>query len=144
MQKWQTIRTSVLRRHVHTRAYAALVLSGEYDEAGDLGRFKVRAGDVVFHDRFEGHLNRFATEGAVVLNLRLSPAFGCAPGIASVADPDGVARLAEQHRPEALQLLLSSATRRTSSPQDWPDELAAAMIDDPCLRLSQWADENGL
>jgi len=31
---WQSIRASVLGRHVHEEAYAALVLSGGYEEAG--------------------------------------------------------------------------------------------------------------
>jgi hypothetical protein len=35
MRMWQTIRTSALGRQVHKHAYAALVLSGCYEEAGD-------------------------------------------------------------------------------------------------------------
>jgi hypothetical protein len=42
---WQSIRASALGRHVHEEAYAALVLSGGYEEAGDHGRFQVKAGD---------------------------------------------------------------------------------------------------
>src|ERR1700677_569690 len=69
MQMRQTIRTSSLERHVHFEPYVALVLSGGYEEAGDNGRFKVSAGNVVFHDSFEAHLNRFYAQGATVLNL---------------------------------------------------------------------------
>ncbi len=66
---WQTIRSSVFNRHSHEHAYAAIVLSGGYEEAGDHGRFKVQAGDVVLHERFEAHINRFSASGATVLNL---------------------------------------------------------------------------
>jgi hypothetical protein len=69
MRMWQTIRASVLGRHVHEKAYAALVLSGGYEEAGDRGRFQVKAGDVIFHEPFEAHLDRFSEKGAAVLNI---------------------------------------------------------------------------
>jgi len=74
MRRWQTTRASVLGRHVHEKAYAALVLSGGYEEAGDHGRFRVKAGDVIFHEPFEAHLDRFSETGAAVLNLRLPSA----------------------------------------------------------------------
>ena len=85
----------MLGRHVHGEAYAALVLSGGYEEAGDHGRFKVNPGDVVFHDRFEGHLDRFFAKGAVILNLPLAPNQWAMPRIAQVTNPDSVARMAE-------------------------------------------------
>jgi hypothetical protein len=37
-------------RHRHLQRYAAIVLSGGYVEAGDAGRMRVRAGDVLVHD----------------------------------------------------------------------------------------------
>jgi hypothetical protein len=40
---WQTIRTSRLGRHIHEEGYAALVLLGAYEEAGEHGRFKANA-----------------------------------------------------------------------------------------------------
>src|ERR1017187_6410827 len=92
MRMWQTIRASVLGRHVHEKAYAALVLSGGYEEAGDHGRFRVKAGDVIFHEPFEAHLDRFSETGAVVLNRRLPFERSYAPGTAKVADPDSVVR----------------------------------------------------
>ena len=91
---WQSIRASALGRHVHEEAYAALVLSGGYEEAGDHGRFQVKAGDVVFHEQFEAHLDRFSETGAGVLNLRLPIGCSYTPGAARVADPDSVVRLA--------------------------------------------------
>jgi AraC-like DNA-binding protein len=120
------------------------VLSGGYEEAGDLGRLRVKAGDVVLHDRFESHLNRFVASGAVVLNLHLRPDESFAPGLARIADPDLVARTAEKDRVEATSLLLATATRQISTFGDWPDELAAALMQNPSRNLSLWAMRNGL
>jgi AraC-like DNA-binding protein len=144
MRTWQTIRASVLGRHVHRKAYAALVLSGGYEEAGDRGRFRVKAGDVIFHEQFEAHLDRFSDAGAVVLNLLLPVGCWCATAIARVADPDSIARVAEKSRGEAVDLLFSVATSSAPQPADWPDELAAALIRNPSLKLSPWGETNGI
>jgi AraC-like DNA-binding protein len=142
---WQTIRASALGRHVHEEAYAALVLSGRYEEAGDNGRFQVKAGDAVFHEQFEAHLDRFSETGAVVLNLRLPLGGSYTPGIASVADPDSIARVAEKSHRDAVDLLFFVAIRRKMpQPADWPDELAAALMRNPSLKLSQWGEKNGI
>jgi AraC-like DNA-binding protein len=144
VRTWQTIRTSALDRHVHQEPYATLVLSGSYEEAGDQGRFQVSAGDVVFHDRFEAHLDRFPATRVEVVNLRLTPHDSCTPGIARVVDPDLVVRVARKSHRDAIELLLSLAVRRAPHPADWPDELAAALLRDPSLRLSRWAQNNGV
>jgi AraC-like DNA-binding protein len=141
---WQTIPASVLGRHVHEKAYAALVLSGGYEEAGDHGRFRVKAGDVIFHEPFEAHLDRFSEAGAVILNLGLPFDRSYEPGIAKVADPDSIARMAERNCRDAVDLLFSLVVGATSQPADWPDELVAALIRDPSLKLTQWAEENGI
>ena len=140
----QIIRISSLARHVHAEAYAALVLSGGYEEAGDQGRFKVNPGDVVFHDRFEAHLDRFFEKGTTVLNLPLAQGERYTPGTAKVVDPDLVASVAEMSYREAVDLLLASATRWAPERSDWPDHLAAALVEDPSLRLSEWSSESGL
>ncbi len=141
---WQSIRASVLDRHAHEEAYAALVLSGGYEEAGDRGRFWAKTGDVVFHEEFEAHLDRFSKAGAVVLNLRLPDGCSYTPGIARVADPDFIARVAEGSRRDAIDLLLSTAMGRIPHRADWPDDLAAALLKNPSLKLCQWAEKNGI
>jgi len=141
---WQTIRASALARHGHEKAYAALVLAGGYEEAGDHGRFRVKAGDVIYHEQFEAHLDRFSETGAVVLNLRLPVSCSYPPGISRAADPDSVARVAERSRRDALDLLFSVATSRTPQPADWPDELAAALMLNPSLKLSLWGETKGI
>jgi AraC-like DNA-binding protein len=144
MRIWQTIRSSGFGRHSHKDAYAAVVLSGGYEEAGDLGRLSVRAGDVVLHDGFEAHLDRFVASGAAVLNLRLRMSESITPGLARVADPDLIARTAEKDRVEAINLLLATAMRPRSAPMDWPDELAAALMQNPSHILSRWGMRNGV
>ena len=141
---WQTIRASVLGRHVHEEAYAAVVLSGGYEEAGDHGRFRVEAGDVIFHEPFEAHLDRFSESGAVVLNLQLPAGRFFTTGMARVADADSVARLAERSRREAAELLFSAVRYESGRAADWPDELAAALVKNPSLRLAQWSEQNGI
>lgn len=144
MRIWQTIRSSAFSHHSHQEEYAALVLSGTYEEAGDQGRFQVETGDVVLHDHFEAHLNRFFPPGARVLNLRLSASHSFRPGAAKVADMDLLVRTAEINRAEAADLLLLMVEERRPGYMDWPDELAAVLIRNPSLRLSLWAAERGL
>lgn len=144
VQMRQRILASSLERHVHPSPYAALVLSGSYEEAGDNGRFTVDAGNVVFHDPFEAHLNRFSAHGAALLNLPLSWR-NCYPaGIARVADPDIVVRMAERNARAAADLLLALAERCTGQVADWPDLLAATLMQFPSLKLCEWGEENGL
>ncbi len=143
MLQIQRIRRSSLQRHCHAEPYAALVLSGGYEEAGDNGLLKASAGDVVFHDAFEGHLNRFLPRGATVLNLPLA----CGnwhPGIASVNDADGVVRMAEKSGQAASELLFSLVERWTPAITDWPAQLAMELMRCPSLKLSEWGEENGL
>jgi AraC-like DNA-binding protein len=144
MRMWQTIRASGYSRHLHREAYVSVVLSGGYEEAGDLGRLRVQAGDVVLHDGFEAHLNRFVASGAVVLNLRLPVGEAFAPGLARIEDPDLIARTAEKDRGEAISMVLAAAVKRTSASMDWPDELAAALLRNPSRLLSRWGTRNGL
>ena len=140
----QTIHTSALRRHVHGEAYAAVVLSGCYEEAGDLGRLRVQSGDVVLHEAFEAHLDLFPAPGVTVLNVSLPMHCSFQPGLGSVDDPDAIVRMAEQDEVEAASLLLSQAKIREPELQDWPDELALALIRDPSLRLSHWSIAKGI
>jgi AraC-like DNA-binding protein len=146
MHTWQTIRTSALPRHMHTEAYAALVLSGGYEEAGDSGRLQAEAGSVIFHDQFEAHLDRFRSAGTVILNLPLPPfcSSDLTCGLAKVADPDAVVRAAEKDRLDGVHLLISTAAHCQMTSLDWTDELATILIANPSLRLSRWAESRGI
>jgi AraC-like DNA-binding protein len=144
MRVWQTIRTPLIARHVHRRAYAALVLSGGYEEAGDSGRHRVEAGNVVLHEAFEAHLDRIPTFGAVVLNLPLPAQYVFRCGVGRVEDPDAIVRLAESGDSKAVAVLLRSLDIREHEFQDWPDELAATLAQDASLNLSNWSETKGI
>jgi AraC-like DNA-binding protein len=129
-------------RHRHLQRYAAIVLAGGYVEAGDAGRMRVRAGDVLVHDEHEAHRNEFARAGAVVLNLPL-PA-GDLPRMGRCRDVDLLVRVAESD-PRDAGLALSTMISATSTClDDWPDLLAREMLADPDLRLARWSAEHGL
>lgn len=131
-----------LERHRHARAYAALVLTGGYVEAGDRGRFHARPGQVLIHDAWESHMDAISLAGARVLNLPLEgpPGFG----MGEVGDPDLVARTAERDPAGAARLLAGQARPLDAALDDWPDRLARALRLDPGLELEAWAEANGL
>ncbi len=131
-----------LERHKHARAYAALVLSGGYVEAGDRGRFHARTGQVLIHGAWESHMDAISVAGARVLNLPLADP--CAFGLGEVGDPDAVARAAERDPAEAARVLAGEMRPLDAAFDDWPDRLAAALRRDAGLGLEAWARANGL
>jgi AraC-like DNA-binding protein len=135
---------TVLPRHRHGDSYLALVLSGGYEEAGDGGRHRVRAGHVVLHGAFEAHVNRYDAEGSEVLDLALPSWMEPSTALMQAPDPDTAVRLAERDPKEALAFLLETMKPMNSRPLDWPDELALAIARDPHLRLQDWARKRQL
>jgi AraC-like DNA-binding protein len=129
-------------RHRHLAPYAAIVLRGGYAEAGDQGRFRVTAGHVLLHDRFDAHQNDFGTRGADILNLMLpwSPDFA----LGAIVDPDALAKLAERDPCLAAEMLRERLVPRFSDPADWPDLLASDLRADRVVRLDAWADAAGV
>ena len=55
----------LIERHRHRDFYAAVVLSGRYEEAGAAGRLEACAGDVLVHHPFDAHLDRFSVKDTV-------------------------------------------------------------------------------
>jgi AraC-like DNA-binding protein len=134
----------LMPRHRHDASYLALVLSGKYEEAGDRGRFQVAAGDIVVHGAFEAHLNRYISTSSLILNIPLHTWQEPAAPLMQIADPDTAARLAERDPHEAVAFVLSNMRAAPLSAADWPDQLAAALAQDPHLRLQSWAQAQGL
>jgi AraC-like DNA-binding protein len=135
---------TMLLRHRHETSYLALVLSGGYEEAGDRGRHRAHAGDVVLHGAFEAHLNRYESTGAEVLNLLLPDWLEPAAPVMRSVDPDFAVKLAESDPRAAMNFLLSTSTATPVGAPDWPDELALAIAQNPQLRLGTWARRHGL
>lgn len=125
-------------RHRHDLAYAALVLSGSYEECGSRGRFRVRAGDVLLHEAFDAHLNCFQSRGAQILNLVLAD-MPAGSGIGRVANPDAISRAAERDGADAGIQLRAQLREIQRISYDWPDELARDLLADPNCRLDDWA-----
>lgn len=138
----QTVEPGRLPRHRHAESYAAVVLAGAYEEAGDAGRRRVAPGDVVIHRAFEAHLNRTPAAGAQVLNLPL-PAGGL-PAFGRIDDLDGLVRAAERDLRDAAALLPDGLRPAEASRADWPDLLASALAKGDGGRLADWADRFGL
>lgn len=137
----QALVGGALPRHRHDHGYVAVVLSGGYEEAGDNGRRRAQAGDVVAHRPFEAHLNRVPGAGAVVLNLPLPDV--TLPPFGRVLNPDALARAAERDLRETLDLLLDQHRTAPEAPADWPDLLAGALAEAP-VRIGDWARDHGL
>jgi AraC-like DNA-binding protein len=132
-----------LPRHVHDRAYAALVLAGSYEESGSRGRFRVGPGDVLLHDAFDAHLNRFQRGGARIFSLAME-AWPSDISMGRVADPESIVRIAEREPTDASRLLLAQLRRQPILHYDWPDILADDLIGDPGWRLDEWARKRSL
>ena len=130
-------------RHRHDHAYAALVLSGSYEECGSRGRLRAGPGDVLFHDPFDAHLDRFSGRGAQILNLPFET-FSAGPRIARVADADAVARIAERDVAAACAQLCAELRPIECVPCDWPDRLADSLLAHPDCLLAQWAHDHAL
>lgn len=131
-----------MERHRHGRAYAALVLSGGYVEAGDRGRFLARTGQVLIHGAWESHMDAVSPAGARVLNLPLTRDVAFGAGV--VDDPDAVARAAERDVVEAETLLRLTTRWLDTGLDDWPDILAETLRRDPDTRLEAWSAGAGL
>jgi AraC-like DNA-binding protein len=132
-----------LSRHPHETAFAAIVLSGGYVESGDTGRHELAPGDVLLHRAWESHLDRFSARGADVLILPIDDQdAGVVAG--RVADPDRIARIAEDDVVAAAHELIAAVQSIVVPINDWPDLLADALSADPDLSLSRWAEAHGL
>jgi AraC-like DNA-binding protein len=127
--------------HRHTRAYAAIVLTGSYIERGDTGRWRVQAGNVVAHHAFEGHSNLIGSKGAAVVNITL-PLSIALPPVFEVADPDALIRAALAGTQDVLDLMTPESVSRPLA-SDWPDALAAELRLGP-VSLRAWAAKAGL
>src|SRR5207237_9424371 len=121
-------------RHRHEGAYAAIVLAGGYEEAGDGGRWRVGAGDVLIHAGFAAHQDRVDARGCRLLNLPLSGRPPVDGGFA-IADPDVIVRLAEADVSTASAALFAQPRRPVPAQTDWPDLLAARLDRLEPLRL---------
>lgn len=135
---------AVIARHSHDAAYAAVVLEGGYEEAGERGRWRVEAGDVLLHGRFSSHWDQAPARGAVLLNLPLPPDLLEPPAMARAADPDLLVRLAERDPVEAAAALLENLAHGAPALADAPDALAEALSGSEPPAIEAWARKQGV
>lgn len=132
-----------IERHQHAHPYAAVVLSGGYEEAGESGRWRVSAGDVLIHPAFSAHCDRVTLGSTRVLDIPL--ALDCVPDTSrgQIADPDVLARIAERDPRVAAQFLLAELRPAGSGAMELPDQLAASLgSNTPPVSIADWAAEH--
>lgn len=129
-------------RHTHDTAYAAIVISGSYEECGSRGRFRVGPGHVLLHGAFDAHLDRFNGTGAEILNISLRRTISFAVGC--ITDTDAIVRLADKDADEAGDVLCAEIAPLETQMGDWPDLLADHLLENPDCRLTHWAETHGL
>lgn len=134
---------AAIERHRHDFGYVAVVLAGGYVEAGDRGRRRVSAGDLLVHEPFETHRNLMEGAGAEVLNLPLPQGVALPPS-ARASDPDLLARLCERDPAEAAEALADMLAAGPDAMVDWPDLLAADCLEGRPFNLADWARSHGL
>jgi AraC-like DNA-binding protein len=136
-----------LPRHRHFDAYATVVLAGNFMESGYAGRIRATPGDVLIHPELDCHANQMISAGVKLIRLRWPDRSGDG-GLYRLDEVDALVRIAEKDVGEAA-LFLESALRkkRLSSPgkmNDWPDALAAALMQNTSIAIGAWANANGL
>ena len=135
--------SSVIERHHHARPYATVILSGCYEEAGDAGRYRVEAGDVLFHGAFSAHQDRISDKVAQVIDLPLPLENSHWPARGRIADPDHLVRLSESDPVAAVRQLLNAFRPVAPAEPDLPDQLADALRCAAPLAIGEWADSVG-
>jgi AraC-like DNA-binding protein len=128
-------------RHHHLSAYAALLVEGSCEEAGDRGRYAARPGDVLAHRPLEAHRDRIGPKGALFMNVRLESPLEHSFGF--VRDVDGMMRAYERDPADAAALLRTELRPHAARSGDWPDLLAESLAE-PGMQLKDWAELHGL
>ncbi|WP_287154175.1 AraC family transcriptional regulator [Euryhalocaulis sp.] len=141
---YQLPMTREIAHHRHDRPYATLILSGAYEEAGDSGRWRVEAGDVLIHGAFSAHRDGLARRPSMVLDLPLPFSAEFGPCCGRVRDPDAIVAAAANDRAEAADLLIEMMTEDAAAQGDAPDLLARALTHDGAAGIADWASEAGL
>lgn len=131
-----------VERHRHAKAYAAIVIEGTYEEAGDAGRFCVCPGDVLIHRDYEAHRNAISARGAMVVNIPIDHTEAL-PSAFKIADPAPLLAIDPRDKAALRELLLPT---QLIAPRcdDWPDLLALSLRGPFTIHLGSWARQHGL
>lgn len=130
-----------IARHRHAAAYATLVLEGGYEEAGDAGRHRVGAGDVLLHGAFSAHRDLTGRARTRLLDLPLPRDGRHWTARGHVTDPDAIVRLAERDSVEASAALLTMLEPAAAEEVEPADALAAELA--VVTAIGGWAERRG-
>lgn len=130
---------AAIPRHRHDTPYAAIVLSGGYEEAGEGGRYRAEPGDVLIHAAFSTHLDRAPLKRTAVLNLPLPILWARVSSRMRIDDADALARLAGRDIREGQASLLEALRPGPAGLQDEVDVLAKALSEAP--PASAWSGQ---
>jgi len=131
--------------HRHRHAYAALVLSGSYQETGPDGVWHCSAGELVVHPPYHLHANRMGSSGARVLNFELPLHVNAKLdrrhyGVYALPDPGRLERVSRRDPYAALaeadEVKHPKASR---TPELWLDLLANALVEEPARPIAALA-----
>jgi AraC-like DNA-binding protein len=129
------------------RAYATVVLAGNFEESGYAGRICAAAGDVLIHPALDCHANQMISAGVKLIRLDWPDVSGVG-GLYHLDEVDEIARTAEKDVVQAT-LLLEHTLRKNPSPSprvrnDWPDLLLGAIRKNDATEIGAWAEGKGL
>ena len=133
-----------MHRHYHVHPYAAVVVSGGYEEAGESGRRQVQAGDVLIHPPFSAHCDRVPRGTNRVLDIPLPFDGREWMPFGRVADPDALVRAAQQDPQSAVPLLIEQFEAAELALSDLPDQLASALDRTEPPAIAAWAAQHGV
>jgi AraC-like DNA-binding protein len=134
-------------RHQHIRAYATVVLGGEFEQFSYAGRLTLQAGDVLINPTLDCHSNRMRSRAGVTLvrlPWRHDGTFG---GVYRRLPIDVVVAMADRDPGQAaglLQELLAGESYACFQPRDWCDQLALDLGANPRLHIGHWATMQGV
>lgn len=127
-------------RHSHRSGYLAIVMSGEYHEIGDTGRWHVKEGDLIYHRAFEAHANNI-TAHCTVINIP-TPFNLDLPSVFSISSTDELLYSLRTERKIHQELFAPEEVKKPII-SNWSDQLALDIRKAP-VKLIQWAEKYGV
>jgi len=135
---------ATMPRHSHAHSYAAVVIDGHYEEAGDGGRYRVAAGDVLLHAPFSSHCDRVPGGRNRVLDIPLPDDVSLRGSLGRVRDIDSIVGVALKDPRAVVEVLLDQLIIVKAQAIDLADALATALASATPLRIAAWANEHGV
>ncbi|GAB3019528.1 hypothetical protein GCM10027098_13240 [Bowmanella dokdonensis] len=129
---------------MHRQPYAAVVLKGGYTEAGEAGRWRVSAGDVLIHAPFSFHMDRIHFTPTEVLNLPLHLTESLRGGFWRVENVDMVVQEAEKDPVQAVARLMETIQPADAGESDQIDELAHQLCQSDAPAIGAWSRHQGI